>query len=485
MSVQWYSISSDFTDGTQVAPFISNSYFSVNTATNVVTGWYNEDNYSINQIATVGYADTAGTPPPGDPPLPTIVSDNVFSGGQFSTNGIVVKNLPIGSIGTNIYFFFVYDFTYIIPNPPGPDVPFFPPNTLDLLFVESEAPNVGVYGPLAPIWLTNTVITAVSGLPPIVETRGCLKPKGMTYTEYLRSKKATDVKIINTKPVRTASEITNIKRLSASSILALNNARTKGSILKPIDFSQGPDHAAQAYFKGGGNNEYATRKVTDASDFTAYLGGQAIGKEIQAGLPPTTITQLPTFNLTSPPVYQSASDYVRQVEACHQALGQPHNADTVTPPVFVDNTVRNLGDPSLCTGRSLNNEACESSRPRAIHSIKAKNAFAHVPNRPSQAGGQYALFGYRDPGKELGAYGGNNIPVHLKINKPITTLCAPIGVNPHYKVGAALDNIPYVEGHHGNDLNVNPIRVPTPFVNVAHQPDQKKINKPVGTFKVV
>ena len=273
---------------------------------------------------------------------------------------------------------------------------------------------------------------------------GTFKPKGMTYTEFLRSKKADRVKILNTKPVRTASEITNARRLGASTVFALNNEAVKGSITTAIDFSQGGLHAAQSYYKQGGGS----RRVGSASEFTAFSGSQAIGGLVQAGLPPTRLLQQTNFILVSPPVTQGVSDYLRREQGVRVSLGQKHNLTTVTPPVFVDNTIRNTGSPATVT------------RP-AIHDIKAKNAFAYVPNRPSQAEGQYALKGDAEPGKELGAVGGN----------------------PHYKAGAALKNIPYVEKHRGNDWGVNPKR---PFVKfqipAGATPVHLKANKPVNTI---
>ena len=268
---------------------------------------------------------------------------------------------------------------------------------------------------------------------------GTFKPKGMSYTEFLRSKKADRVKIIDTKPVRTASEITNARRLAASTVFALNNEAVKGSITTPIDFSQGGLHAARSYYKQGGGG----RRVGSASEFTAFSGSQAIGGLVQAGLPPTRLVQQSNFILVSAPVSQGVSDYLRRDQGVKVSLGQQHNLEEVTPPVFVDNTIRNTGSPATVT------------RP-AIHEIKAKNAFAYVPNRPSQAEGQYALKGDREPGKELGAVGGN----------------------PHYKAGAALKNIPYVEKHHGNDLGVNPKRQFVRYQIPKGTPAHLKINRP-------
>jgi len=290
----------------------------------------------------------------------------------------------------------------------------------------------------------------------------------MSYTEYLRSKKSTAIKVINTKQLHDASDITTANRLGASRVFALNNQQTKGVISHPIDFSQEPSHQTISAFKAGGGS----RKVGSASDFTAYVGGQAIGKEVKAGLPAARLTQTPAINLTSPTVPQSASDFIRKAQGCKDALGEPHAAATLTPPKFMDDTIRNLGDPSLCTTRAAN------------HSVKTEIAFPHVPNRPSQAGGQYAILGNLEPGKDVTARGGVTI-AHVKSNIPVVAIRTTAGVNPHYKVGAASDNIPYVEKHHGNDLKVNPSRQIRKYTIHNPQPDHMKINKPANTFRVI
>ena len=305
-------------------------------------------------------------------------------------------------------------------------------------------------------------------------------PKGMSYTEFLRSKKSTAIKVINTKKLQDASDITTQRRLGSSQVFALKNSQTKGVINTPIDFSLEPSHQTISAYKAGGGS----RKVGSASDFTAYRGGQAIGEEIKAGLPAARITQTPAIRLTSPAVPQKASDFVRKAQGCKDALGEPHQAATVTPPKFLDDTIRNLGNPTLCTTGSIaKTGACANSiisRP-ANHGVKADNAFPHVPNRPSQAGGQLALLGNLQPGKEAAAYGGVTI-AHVKSNIPVASIRTTAGVNAHYKVGAARAHIRTVPEHHGNDLKVDPRRVPTPYKNVAIQPPQKKINLPIKSI---
>jgi len=304
-------------------------------------------------------------------------------------------------------------------------------------------------------------------------------PKGMSYTEYLRSKKSTAVKVLNTQQLHDASDITTQKRLRNSLVFALNNAQTKGVISHPIDFSQEPSHQTKSAYKAGGGS----RKVGSASDFTAYAGGQAIGKEVMSGMPSGKITQTPAINLTSPTVPQSAADFIRKAEGCKVALGQPHTAATVTPPVFVDDTIRNLvSDPSVCIPHNVNKTGCNNFR-GANHGVKAEVAHPHVPNRPSQAGGQIAIFGNLQPGKETLSHGGVTI-AHVKSNIPVAAIRTTAGINAHYKAGAALPKHKYVENHHGNDLGVDPHRQIRKYTIHNPQPDHMKINKPANTFSV-
>lgn len=263
------------------------------------------------------------------------------------------------------------------------------------------------------------------------------KPKAMSYTEYLRSKTAAATVVIDTRPKLSASDFTQRQRFAASQDFPSNGQRL-GAVNRPIDLAFDPLRSVQSYQKTSGG------KVQDASFFTAYCGGQAVGKNVQAGLDANIITQTPSVNIQSLPVAQTASDFTRQTQGCKVSLGEPHEAATVTPSKFVDNTIRNQGNPRLCTV------------PIPNHSVKAETTSPQFPSRPSQGGGQLALKGDLAPGKELGALGGN----------------------PHYKKGAALRHVPVVGDHHGNDMNVNPKR---PFVKYqipAGTPAHVKINEP-------
>jgi hypothetical protein len=261
----------------------------------------------------------------------------------------------------------------------------------------------------------------------------------MSYKEYLRRKAAAEITILDTRENTDASMHTTKVRMSASTIFPTTGGQV-GVVNTPYDSNMAPLHKVMSYQKKTGGS------VMDASTFAAFRGSQAIGGYEQAGIKPNTISIAPCcVNIVPTAAPQSASDFTRRTQGCKVSLGQKHTAATVTPPVFVDDTIRNLGNPAICTP------------PPANHTASAEVPHLLYSARPSVAGGQYADKGNLEPGKELGSLGG--------------TL--------HYKAGGALRKIPYVEKHHGNDLNVNPARNIMPFVPSASAPGHLKINEPI------
>jgi len=261
----------------------------------------------------------------------------------------------------------------------------------------------------------------------------------MSYKEYLRRKDAAAIKILDTRENTDASMHTTKVRMSSSTIFPVTGGQV-GVVNTPYDSNMAPLHKVKSYKKKTGGS------VMDASTFAAFRGSQAIGGYEQAGIKPNTVSIAPCcVDINVAPAPQSASDFMRRTQGIKESCGEPHSRSTVTPSVFVDDTIRNLGDPSLCTSRPANHTA-PAQVPHLLYSA-----------RPSVGGGQYADPGNLQPGMELGAYGGN----------------------PNYKAGAALRKIPYVENHHGNDLNVNPARNITPFVPSASAPGHVKINQPI------
>jgi hypothetical protein len=134
---------------------------------------------------------------------------------------------------------------------------------------------------------------------------------------------------------------------------------------------------------------------------------------------------------------------VRRTQGCNVGLGEPHAAATVDKPKFVDNTIRNLGDPALCTV------------PVPNHDVKAE-----VPHNLYSARPVPSVKGNLAPGKDVGAFGGNA----------------------NYKVGAALRR-PQNYQIFKEDTNVGTTSakpVPRKYQIPANSPAHLKINDPIG-----
>ena len=255
----------------------------------------------------------------------------------------------------------------------------------------------------------------------------------MSYTEYLRRKDAVAIKILNTRENTDASTHTWRVKMASSTVF-FPDGSTVGVINRPQDLKD--DKLKQVL-----SNKKATGSTPDASSFSQCSAGRVLSASLTpANAKPTSkITATPCCIIAAPVPALSGSDFIRQRLACQVANGEEHDAATVTPPVFVDNTI------SLSVGIV----PCATAVSHVIHSVKEDKAFPTHPNRPSQAGGQYAL-------------------IPASTTRP----------DDARKVGAALRNIPYVEKHHGNDLNVNPKR---PFVRYQipeGSPAHLKINEP-------
>jgi hypothetical protein len=256
----------------------------------------------------------------------------------------------------------------------------------------------------------------------------------MSYTEYMRRAAASSIKVVNTRENTDASMHTVKVRMSAAQDFAANGGRY-GVVNTPGDSSMAPLHQVNSYQKNAGG------PTPDASTFTTYRGGQAIGEATQAGLKPAQVQVGTCYTITPTTPALSSSDFTRVGLACQKANGQPHNADTVGPALFVDNTIRNQGDPGLCTTRAANH-----THP------------ADVPHNPNHARPILTDKGNLAPGKEVGAFGGTD----------------------HYKPGAALRR-PQNYQIFKKDTNVGTTSakpVPTKYQIPANTPAHLKINDP-------
>ena len=263
----------------------------------------------------------------------------------------------------------------------------------------------------------------------------------MSYTEYLRRKAAAEPVILNTKKPTDASMYTLKQRLSASVVFRPDGSSV-GTTIETNDRS-GNAHRPMSYIK-------KTGRPVDASSYTAFLGSQGIRDDAayDRGRILTNSNDSGSVSacvpIPAPVAPKQASQFTRELIDCHTGRGDP-----ISNQVFVDDTIRlSAGVPTMVS------EPTTCCPDRAIHDTKEKKAFPQTPNRPSQAGGQYAVIGPNITSPDDAR----------KVGGPVASFYPP-----------------YVEKHHGNDLNVNPKR---PFVKYkpGGLPAHLKINDPTHYF---
>lgn len=276
----------------------------------------------------------------------------------------------------------------------------------------------------------------------------------MSYTEYLRRKAASAPVIIDTTPkkVEASMYIANKRMATTQTFFTSSRVGVINNVADPSSTgTTGVLKSVQATIKPNGG------RVPDASSFTSYVGGQAIGKEIKSGLPaPRLVANSNTSGsisgcVTIPEpapftggsfapnnVPMTASGYSNNTKHCKD-LGrvEPHNANELGPSLFVD-TMR----PAIPASNTCVNGA-QAPCKRAIHTHPAIAPHPTFPNRPAPT------------------------PMGPKLSTDIGR-----------KVGAAIARKPYVEKHHGNDLNVNPRRPASKYQIPVGAPAHLKINDP-------
>lgn len=289
----------------------------------------------------------------------------------------------------------------------------------------------------------------------------------MSYTEYLRRKADTSQKVIDYQPKKVdASQFIMQQRLKASTLFALSGR--EGVINNVADPSNtgttSNAKATQSVMKVSGG------RVPDASTFTAYLGGNAIDEDLKGGvrntkyvvpanLPSSLCTN--TF-LNGPTAPKSAGDWVRSQAPCINDR-EPHNANEVGPSEFVDtySKVKNYNLPQNRTTYQISQDCLQCGNNKTIGGTTC--AFCVGANHTHPADVPHNTRWAPRPKDGMGGI-------------PVFTVPSPSDAR---KVGDRNPrNIPYVEKHHGNDLNVNPRRVPTEFVPTNGAPAHVKINDP-------
>jgi hypothetical protein len=282
----------------------------------------------------------------------------------------------------------------------------------------------------------------------------------MSYTEYLRRKAATAPVVLDTRPKMDASTYTRHTRVVAASGVY---TPTEGVInnIQDMAFSGSKRPQSLSKFGQGGS-------VPDASIFTDYAAGRAAAMDYKNG-PPIgkvvlngSLTGMRSVSGCSPtitlaPAPKTGSQGARDAIACHERIGEQHNRtdEISSKPVFVDDTISlnsgtfRIGTGSFNSTGSTTGSSNGASCPIASHSISTTKPRASWAPRPAKGAGGFPVFVQPNPSDAR-------------------------------KVGGLVpsDHLKYVEGHHGNDLNVNPRRIPIPYKIPAGSPAHLKINDP-------
>jgi len=297
----------------------------------------------------------------------------------------------------------------------------------------------------------------------------------MSYTEYLRRKAAASPKVVDRRMNTDASFVTYIRRHTASSVFAQGGVSEAfntrhGVITNTTDVTTDPQKAIRSYKKVAGG------PTPDASLYTSYAGANQVFHDDRITLPAnlpsqlcngvyvngfSTSEQLP-FGATRVPMNASSftKEIQQEIDCCAEGR---HNENELGPALFVGDTIapnRSIGvvltpirapDGGYLGTNRADITSCDSNcKPNHTHPANIPRALWSP--RPEKGAGGLPVFDVASPGdsRKVGDY------------------------NPK--------KFPYVEAKHGNDLNVNPRRVPGPYIpSIA--PAQLKINDPKQTPK--
>lgn len=258
----------------------------------------------------------------------------------------------------------------------------------------------------------------------------------MSYSTYLRNKADSQRKILSLHNPTDASQHTTKKRFEATQTF-FADGQGKGTLAMDTTRPTGTpllQHSSTSY------NKKSTRPA-DASSYTAFRGAIGVGddsKYLDGGKFTSPICiSIPQVDSSK---YKSASDGTRSM-TCNSCLDS-HDKSTRGEPKFVDNTIRlSAMQPDMVEG------ACSIATANHTHS-------AGLPYAPQEFAVTQHTFMAAPPEFQNQGVGG-----------------ARIGAYYNPRSG-------YVENKHGNDLNVNPRRVPRSWVYSKGAPAHLKINDP-------
>ena len=309
----------------------------------------------------------------------------------------------------------------------------------------------------------------------------------------MRRKAAGAPTVVNNQKLRTASELTQERRLMASSVFPSNGqavGSTKGDLLlteTAVNHKQPTSFVKQ------------TGRPKNASDFTSFLGSHSIqngntfanGNTQNAGK--LTVPAACTINsaaaIDSPTPYitgtsgqvapktvaRSGSDFIRERLACQKAQGEQHIANELGPSVFKDDTIRKPEynkqylalQATLKSGGTVKFCDPNSSFPITEHVHSTTVNRQGWSARPTKSG----IPVFNVPSLDHVASGSPQLP-NCFTGKNTTGVFSRGGNLPK-------DITRYVEKHHGNDLMtmVNGRKpVPAKYQIPAGTPAHLKIN---------
>ena len=311
----------------------------------------------------------------------------------------------------------------------------------------------------------------------------------------MRRKAAAAPVVINNQKLRTASELTQERRLMASSVFPIDGhgvGTMKGDLLLTETAVNQPQPVS---------NKKNTGRPKNASDFTAYVGSVVVrndnadsifpsaGKTTVApcGVSGSCIPDSPQPYITgvnqqmnAKTVARSGSDFIRERLACQKVNGEQHIASELGPSVFKNDTISRpefnkqylalqaTQKSQIAAGITPTVKFCDpnTSFPSVEHTHSVTVPRQGWSARPAKSG--------------IPKY---DLPV-LDHIAPLTTSLPNCftGKNTtgNFSQGTVIPSkhLKYVEKHHGNDLlSVNPRKpIFQPYQIPAGTPAHLKIN---------
>lgn len=288
----------------------------------------------------------------------------------------------------------------------------------------------------------------------------------MSYTEYMRRKAAAAPTVVNNQKLRSASELTQQRRMMAASIFPSSgnvNSKIVGTMRGDLLLTETAVNQLQptSFVK-------QTGKPKNASDFTSFLGSHAIqngntfinGNTQNAGkvvVPaacvinsaakiddPVPYITGTTKQVVAKTVARSGSDFIRERLACQKAQGEQHIASELGPSVFKDDTIRKP---------EFNKQYLSGAKTCAPNDSFPKVEHAHSLTVPRQAWSARPIKSgipvFNVPSQDYARPVAGSIP-NCFTGENTTGVFSRGGILPK-------DTLRYVEKHHGNDLlSVNP-----------------------------